>query len=161
MSPAEENFVHIDECVRSLNEAWYVLQEIRAVTKGTAIHAAAFRYALIAYARPYTRSDGEHQKGRKAYKLARPKLLTEELLLHDQIIDLRHKVLAHSEIIVKQAKVYAGRYGGRAKAIIVSNGLPEFPEIEAVISLIEHTLDSLYVERTLREEALAPTAQSE
>jgi hypothetical protein len=157
MTPAEENFVHLDECIRNLNEAWYILQEIRAVTKGTAIHAAAFRYALIAYARPYTSSDGEHQKGRKAYKLSLPKLSTEEQKLHNQIIDLRHKVLAHSELIVKQAKVYAGRYGGRAKAIIVSNGLPQFPEIDAVISLIEHTLDSLYVERTRREEALAPT----
>jgi hypothetical protein len=158
MSPAEENFVHLDECVRSLNEAWHILQEIRVATNRTAIHSAAFRYALIAYARPYTRSDGEHQKGRKAYKLAPPMLSKEELLLHDQILDLRHKVLAHSELIVKQASIYVGRYGGLAKANIATNGHPQFPETDAVISLIEHTLDSLYVERARREEVLAPTA---
>ena len=158
MTPKEEQHVHLEECIWSLNEAWSILQALRATTDKTAIHAAAFRYALVAYARPYTRSDGEHKKGRDPYILQAPKLTPQDVALHGQILDLRRQVLAHSDLTVKQASVYVGRYAGHARTIIASNSLPSFPDIVSVISLIEHTLDLLYAQRTQSEEELAPTA---
>lgn len=155
MTPKEEQHAHLEECIGSLNEAWTILQALRATTEKTAIHAAAFRYALVAYARPYTRSDGEHRKGRDPYILQAPNLTPQEVELHGQIINLRSQVLAHSDLTVKQASVYVGRYAGDASTIIVSNSLPSFPDIVSVISLIEHTLDLLYQQRTQSENDLA------
>ena len=158
MTPTQEHYVHFEECICSLNEAWRILQDLRATTDRTAVHVAAFRFALVAYARPYTRSDGEHRYGRNAYTLPVPKLSPEGLSLHQQILDLSRQVLAHSDLTVKQASVYVGRYGGQASACITSNCLPVFPEIDAVISLIERTLDSLYAERIQLKDALATKA---
>jgi hypothetical protein len=158
MTPKEEQHVHLEECIWSLNEAWRILKELRATTQKTALHAAAFRYALVAYTRPYTRSDCEHRKGRNAYLLPDPKLTPHEVALHEQILNLRHQVLAHSDLTIKQAAVYVGRCGDKPRTIIASNSLPAFPEIDAVISLIERTLDLLYAQRTQSEEEMAPSA---
>ena len=140
MTPKVEQYVHLEECIRSLNEAWGILQDIQATTLRTAIHAAAYRYALVAYARPYTRSYG---KRRDPYVLPTPMLTPEDETLHKRILLLRKHVLAHSDLTVKQANVYVGRYGGRAHVCIASNSLPDFPAIDAVINLIERTLDLL------------------
>ena len=154
MTPKEEQHVHLEECIRSLNEAWGVLQNIRTSKRKTPLHAAAFRYALVAYARPYTRSDGKHKKGREAYLFPTPQLTTEELALHKQILDLRHQVLAHSDLNIKQASVYVGHIAGQVKAIVASNSLPLFSGIDVVINLIERTLDSLYAQRAASEVGL-------
>lgn len=156
MTPKVEQYVHLEECIRSLDEAWGILHDIQATTLRTAIQAAAYRYALVAYARPYTRSDGEHKKGRDPYVLPTPTLTPEDEILHQRILDLRKHVLAHSDINVKKANVYVGRYGGRAHVCIASNSLPDFPAIDAVINLIERTLDLLNAQRTQDEDELAP-----
>jgi hypothetical protein len=155
MTPEDETYIHLDECIRSLNEAWHVAQEVRRTAQKSAITAAAYRYALVAYARPYTDSDGIHRnrKNRDAYKRKPPQLLAiEEIALHDEILRLRNKILAHSDLTVKDAKLYVGRYGSQSKAVIGSNIQPSLPDVSAVIRLIEHSLDALYAERTEREE---------
>ena len=155
MTPEDETYIHLDECIRSLNEAWHVAQEVRRTAQKSAITAAAYRYALVAYARPYTDSDGIHRnrKNRNAYKRKPPQLLAiEEIALHDEILRLRNKILAHSDLTVKDAKLYVGRYGSQSKAVIGSNIQPSLPDVSAVIRLIEHSLDALYAERTEREE---------
>ena len=151
MTPEDETYIHLDECIRSLNEAWYVAQEVRRTAQKSAITAAAYRYALVAYARPYTNADGIHRnrKNRNAYKRKTPEgLATEEIALHDEILRLRDKILAHSDLTVKDAKLYVGPYGSKSKAVIGSNIQPSLPDVSAVISLIEHSLDVLYEERT-------------
>ncbi len=158
MTPQEEQYVHLEECIWSFNEAWRILNEVRAATTKTAIHAAAYRYALVAYARPYTRSDGEHKKGRNPYLLSPLPLTAEDDALHHQILNLRRQVLAHSDLTVKQAAVYPARFGGQASICVASNSIPTFPEIDAVIALIERTLDILYVQWTKDADELAPKA---
>jgi hypothetical protein len=161
MTKPEEELVHLRECERSLNEAWYILSELKSKAKHGAIEAAAYRYALVAYARPYTNSDGEYRnrKNRNSYKLpVNPNLSQEKFSLHQQIVDLRDQFLAHADITVKQASVHIARFGRRASVCIASSSVPAFPEIEAVISLIEHTLVPLYEKIAQHEEALAPAA---
>ena len=158
MTPKEERYLHLDECIRSLNEAWHIVREVRASPQKSAITAAAYRYALVAYARPYTASDGIHQNRKKknAYKYETPPqgIAGEELALHDEILLLRHKILAHSDLNVKDAKIYLSHQGDGAKACIASNIPPSLPDPSAVINLIEHTLDLLYEERTKGQEDL-------
>lgn len=129
MTSTEESHLHLEECIAALNEAWRILQLLKTVQNKSAIDGAAYRYALIAYARPYTRSDGEHKKGRNPYLLDEPKLSSQDIVLHKRIIDLRHQVLAHSDLTIKDASVYVDRYGGVPQAIICSNSDPVFPEI--------------------------------
>ncbi|EEF59912.1 hypothetical protein [Pedosphaera parvula] len=143
MTAKEENYIHYTECCLGLNSAWRILKELQGIEKRTGIHYAAYCFALIEYAQPYTRSDGTHKK----YSIPSPppQLSPEELKLHEQIIRLRHKVLAHSDLTLKDAKMSIFSYGGSPHAMIAQNHLPQFPEINAVVSLIEHTLDAMYV----------------
>lgn len=156
MTPEEEAHLHLEECINGLNESWSILQELRSANANSAIFAGAYRYALIAYTRPYTRSDGEHKKGRSGYIRPKPNLSQEELTLHQRIIDLRHDFLAHADLDAMKASVYVGRFGGVAQSIIGYSAVPDFPQIDTVISLIENSLDLLYVERTQSLERLAP-----
>jgi hypothetical protein len=159
---SEEQYVHYVECINSLNQAWFILQELRKAKSKSAIHAAAFRFALVEYAKPYNSSYGIHKsrKKREAYKLSPPNLLPEDMALHQQILDLRDQVLAHSDLTLKEAVLYLGSYGGRLNFGIASSSIAQFPDIEAVIRLIERTLDVMYAERTRLEEALAASPKT-
>src|ERR1035441_8927863 len=142
MTPNEEAYVHYAECINSLNCAWHILCELRAIDRKTAIHAAAYRFALIEYAKPYTRSDGAF----KHYKLPPPNLHYESLALHKQILDLRNQVLAHTDITLKEAQIFIASHRDHTFVGVMSNSLPAFPDSEGVITLIENTLDKMYVE---------------
>ena len=159
MNPNEEAYVHYAECLNSLNGAWYILTELRKIDRKTAIHAAAFRFALVEYAKPYTRSDGAFKRGRNGYKLTPPSLPAELLALHGQILDLRKKVLAHSDLTLKEAQVYIASHAGRLLVTVGSNILPALPDSEDVIKLIEHTLEkTMYVEITRLKKNLSPNS---
>jgi hypothetical protein len=158
MTPVEEEYIHYVECCESLNHAWRILQELRAATHNPLVHDAAFRFALVAYAKPYTRSDGIHKRKRDAYKLPTPSLSPEELILHEQILRLRDQVLAHSDLTVKDAIVSLGRFEGRANICIAQNGPESLPSLDAVVHLIEHTLTLLYADKARLLDSLAPTA---
>lgn len=158
MTPNEEAYVHYAECINSLNCAWHVLCELRAIDRKTAIHAAAYRFALIEYAKPYTRSDGTFKSGRNAYKLPPPNLPDESLVLHQQILDLRDQVLAHTDITLKDAQILIASHRDHTFVAVMSNSLPAFPDSEAVITLIENTLDKMYVEIERHKNALRSNA---
>lgn len=149
MTPADEDFVHYVDCIDSLNRAWSILQDLGTVARPSAVHAAAFRFALIEYAKPYTRSDGIHAR----HKLPPPEL-PELLALHEQILDLRDQVLAHSDLTVKQAQLHLHSFNGKPYYIVASNIDPPLPDPEAVIRLIEQTLNQMYVERDQRLQSL-------
>jgi hypothetical protein len=157
LTVSEEQYVHYVECINSLNQAWSILQDLRATKQKLAIHAAAFRFALVEYAKPYNSSYGIHKsrKRREAYKLPPPKLLPDDMALHQQILDLRDQVLAHSDLKWKEAVVCLASYGEHHVFGITSNGIPQLPNIDAVVGLIERTLDIMYVERARLEKYLA------
>jgi len=153
MTASEEEYVHYVECIDSLNRAWRILQELRAIEPKSGLHAMAFSFALIEYAKPYCRSDGTLKKGKNAYKLPPPDLPAEYLNLHQQILDLRDQVLAHSDLTLKEAKVYIPPYPGRPT--VASNRPPSLPDGEAVVALIERTLEKMYLERERLIKALS------
>ena len=154
MTQNEETYVHYAECINGLNRAWQILGELRAIDRKTAIHAAAFRFALVEYAKPYTRSDGNF----KSYKLTPPNLPADLLALHQQILNFRHQVLAHADLTLKEAQVYITSSAGHSLVTVASNSLPAFPDGEDIIKLIEHTLDKMYVEVKRLEKNLSPNS---
>ena len=158
MTTTEETYLHYIEGIDSLNRAWYILCELRAVEKPKAIHAAAFRFALIEYAKPYIRSDGKHRRGRNSYKLPAPNLAQDFLTLHHQILDLRDTFLAHNDLTLKEAKLFVIQHGTQPLVgVFSSNSDPSLPDREAVINLIERTLDQMYVEQERLEKNLRQT----
>ena len=116
MTPSEEDFVHYVECIQSLNRAWSILQELATIEHPSLLHGAAFRYALVEYAKPYTRSDGDHARR----TLPPPTLSAELLSTHHQILSLRHQVLAHTDITIKQAQLHIHSAAGKPYHIIAS-----------------------------------------
>lgn len=157
MTPAEEHYVHFTECIESLTSAWRILKELHSVAPGV-IRAAAYRMALVEYAKPYKASYGAHKRGRQGYVLPAPSLVSEDLALHTQVLDLRDQVLAHSDLTLKDARVYASRVRGQPLVAIGANQLPSFPNTSAVIALIERSLDLMYLQLEQLDEAIAPQA---
>lgn len=163
MTASEEEYIHYVECIDSLNRAWWILQKLRETKQRDAITAAAFRFALVEYAKPYKGSDGIHQNRKKknSYKLRPPSLSLEDLTLHQQILYLRDRVLAHSDLTLKEAVVYRWQYGGQMNVGIVSNNSQQLPDIDSVVEFIERTLNIMYVEQILLKESLATTASDQ
>jgi hypothetical protein len=149
MTPAEEDFVHYVDCIDSLNRAWSILQELGTIERPSPIRGAAFLFALIEYSKPYTRSDGVHGRRRLP-----PPDLPELLALHQQILDLRNQVLTHSDLTMKEARLHLHSFNGKPYYIVASNLAPSFPSVEAVITLIERTLEQMYVKRDEHLQAL-------
>jgi hypothetical protein len=159
MTPAEERYVHYVECIQSLNTAWRILGELTTVEPGV-IRAAAYRMALIEYAKPYKASFGIHTRGARPYVLKPPpQLSAEDLALHQRILDLRDQLLAHSDLTLKDAVVYASRVRDKPLVAIASSYAPSLPDFHEVIGLVERTLDQMYIELAQHEESLAPRAQ--
>jgi hypothetical protein len=157
MTPTEEHYVHFTECIECLTNAWRILKELDSVAPGV-IRAAAYRMALVEYAKPYKASYGDHKRGRQGYILPAPALTTEELALHTQVLHLRDQVLAHSDLTLKDARVYASRVQGQPFVAVGVNQLPSFPNTAAVMRLTERSLDLMYLQLEQLDEAIAPKA---
>jgi len=154
MTPAEEEYVHYVECCECLNRAWGILQKLRGVEPKGVIYYGALRYALIEYAKPYTRSDGDHKRGRQGYKLPGPKLSNNDMAVHDAILKARNQALAHSDLTVKDAVVSGALFNGRPSVCVLQNLPFELPTLENIIRVIENSLDAMYPEKSRLEKAL-------
>jgi hypothetical protein len=144
----QEVYVHYAECINSLNTAWSILKALQTEGSQSILSAAAFRMALVEYAKPYHTSYGDAQK---RHRLEMPTLQASNQKIHKQIMDLRDQVLAHSDLTIKDANLQI--QGGRA--LIVSNSLPQMPKLDDVIDLIERTLDQMYADQKGRLDQLA------
>jgi hypothetical protein len=165
ITKAEEKYVHFEECRESLNRAWRILQKLRTTTMEPIIYYAAYSFALVEYAKPYKCSRGIHstKEDPHPYRRKLPEPLADELALHQKILSLRDQVLAHSDMTLEDANgkkvprshVSVARNNGRASIVIWQNYTSEFPEIAAVIQLIEHTLENMKKEKHQLVDALA------
>jgi hypothetical protein len=154
MTHGEEQYIHFASCMDDLNYAWSVLREVREAPDGF-LSGAAFRFALIAYARPYRCSRGEI---RSNYKLDDRFVPIENRELHCRILLARDKTQAHSDIAVKEARLHvvktpSGKFVGAVQNVIT--GLEELENIDLILAMIEGTLDRMY-EETNRLEASLP-----
>jgi hypothetical protein len=157
MTPNEEQYVHFVECIQSLNRAWRILKELSATEPGV-VRAAAYRMALVEYAKPYKGSYGTHRRGKHAYMLSPPNLTSEDIILHQRILDLRDQVLAHSDLTLKEAIVYCARVEGKPLVTVGANYPPSLPNVDSVLGLIERTLDEMYIECARLEDTLVTEA---
>jgi hypothetical protein len=101
---------------------------------------ASYHMALIEYAKPFRKSRGTNNR---RHVLAIPPLHESDQQLHARLLDLRDTVLAHSDLSVKDAKVYVGEVAGQPLPLIISNTEPALPSIDVVKKHIERMLDAL------------------
>lgn len=152
MTDQEEEFVHFVSCIASLNNAWRLINIIKAES-GNLLVGPAFRYALVEYSKPYRDSRGSGRKRR----LDTSCIPTDMLALHERVTDSRDQVHAHSDLTVMDAKLYVHEVQEQRFTGIVQNtitGVEELPNIKRIEKLIEGTLDNMYAKEKVLAAAL-------
>ncbi|TXI40976.1 MAG: hypothetical protein E6Q59_02830 [Nitrosomonas sp.] len=137
----DEEYVHYQESITSLNRAWRTICELENTKSGGAIWSAAYRMALIEYCKPFKKSYGSNNK---RHSLCEPALPEPLLQLHKDIINLRDQVLAHSDINILETSIYRSEKNISSLPIIVSKLYRNWPSPTQIRALIEAVLDQLY-----------------
>ncbi len=143
MTRDDEAYIHFQECLTSLNRTWVILGKLEGSGVDPVLRTASYHMALIEYAKPFKESRGANKR---RHFLAFPSLSADDTALHSQLLALRDQVLAHSDLTVKDAKLYVGESNGRALPLIISNTAQQLPRTSQVRQLVEHLLDALYAE---------------
>ncbi len=154
MTEQEERFVHFTFCITWLNNAWRLLGKIQTQYENP-LRGPAFRFALIEYCKPYKLSRGINKK----YKLDTSLIPITYLPLHQRILDSRDQIHAHSDLTVIDAKLHVHEFLGQLYTLIPQNIIhdtEEFQNLQQIISLIEGTLNNMYAQVKILENALAP-----
>jgi len=155
MTEQEESFVHFVSCITWLNNAWRLLNTIHTQSENPLI-GPAFRFALIEYCKPYKTS----------YGITKPRFMLDTryipkecLPLHERIISSRDQIHAHSDLTVMDAKLHVHEFMGQRYTLIPQNkinGTEELSNLQEIVALIEATLDNMYIEEKVLENALTP-----
>jgi len=137
----DEEYTHYQESITSLNRAWRTACELERATPGNAIWSAAYRMVIVEYCKPFKKSKINKKD---CHKLKTPNLSSTDEALHEQLANLRDKVMAHSDIDALDASVSYDKTAKYPVPIIVKNSLNGLPNISKIRILIEHVLDKLY-----------------
>lgn len=154
MTEQEEHFVHFVSCITWLNNAWRLLNTIHTQPENPLI-GPAFRFALVEYCKPYKLSHGINKK----FKLDTSLIPKGHLSLHERIISSRDQIHAHSDLTVMDAKLHVHEFMGQRYTLIPQNiiyGTEELPNLQEIVALIEATLDNMYIQEKVLENALTP-----
>jgi len=155
MKQHHEDFLHFATCLGRLNSALRTLLAIKAAG-GSPLVGPAFRFALVEYATPYTRSDGPIKKDHRLKTSFVPGDLLE---LHNRLLDARNKIHAHADLTPMEAKLYVTTTRGAPSVEITSRNADELKEldnIDEIIRLIEGTILNMYAELDVRVRTLQP-----
>lgn len=136
----DEAYIHFQECLTDLNASWRIIEDLQGASIKPVLWAAAYHMALIEYAKPFRQSRGTNKR---KHVLSPPALSEPDMKLHAKLLDLRDTVLAHSDLSVKDAKVYVGEITGQPLLLTISNTEPQLPELAVVKVHIERMLDAL------------------
>ncbi|MBU1420055.1 MAG: hypothetical protein KKI15_16340 [Proteobacteria bacterium] len=164
MTKQEEKYLHFVSCINDLNNAWRLLHKIKKTHEGNSLAGAAFQFALIEYSKPFKTSFGAVSNSRNKplqYKLDESYIPAKYIGLHKKIIEARDQIHAHSDLTVREAKLYVknssqGKIVGAVENKI--SGTEEFSKIDDITDLIEQSLDSMYLEVKQLEVALPVTS---
>ena len=155
MSKEEEAYIHFQFSIEALNEAWSILKRIKSHPKNS-LRIPAFRYALIAYAKPYRKSFGIEQP---KHSLDTSCIPDEFLELHERLVDSRDQIHAHSDLTLYEPKLYGDISGPNPFVGYTANYInviEELPNIDKIIELIEQTLLRMYKKEPALRTRLAP-----
>ncbi|MBR9865871.1 MAG: hypothetical protein GYB18_02015 [Oceanospirillales bacterium] len=136
-----EEYVHFQESITSLNRSWRILCELENAPSGNAIWSAAYRMVIVEYCKPFTISQiNENER----YTLPLPNLPDEAKNFHARLLKLRNQVMAHSDLRVLDAKVFYDQTDEYPVPLIVQNVQGNFPKVSEIRNQVEAVLDALY-----------------
>lgn len=137
----DEEYIHYQESITSLNRAWRTLCELENFKSGNAVWSAAYRMVIVEYCKPFTQSQ---INSNERHRLPLPNIPDKSKLLHEKLLDLRHQVMAHSDLQALDANVSYDKTANFPIPLIVKNVLDNFPSIIEIKDLVETVLDALY-----------------
>lgn len=138
-----EVFLHVQNCFDDLNDARNVLRAVKDSDAGL-LREAAFKYAVVAYCRAYTTSQGK--KGPTRRKLEEGYVPDGSRKLHNELLHCRDKMYAHSDRDILDTKVSVHEFRGQKVPFRVQNvvrPLELMSKIEEIIELTELTMDAI------------------
>ncbi len=138
----EEQFVYFQECRNSLHSAWAILDSLTDTDANNVVVSAAYRMAIIEYAKPFTKTFGSHTN-HYLPNYHNIEFTTEQKLLHEYLLKLRKKVLAHSDIPVLDPKVIYGELAGKPSHLIIKNRGLDLPSRNLIKDLIGSVIEQL------------------
>ncbi|WP_115718933.1 hypothetical protein [Gallaecimonas mangrovi] len=144
----DEEYVHYQESITSLNRAWRTLCELESTPPGSAIWSAAYRMVIVEYCKPFTISQINISE---RYKLPLPSVTDKCEKFHSRLLELRNQVMAHSDLGVLDAKVYYEQSAEFRAPVIVQNNIDNCPSVSDIKNQVEAVLDALYQQETVYE----------
>jgi hypothetical protein len=138
-----ELFLHAQNCFDDLDDARNVLKAVKK-SKDDTLRNAAFKYAVIAYCRAYTLSQGK--KGTPRRKLEERYIPDGFHELHSELLRCRDKMYAHSDRDILDAKVSVHEISGQKFPVQIQNviyPLEVMARIDEIIELTELTMDAI------------------
>lgn len=138
----EEQFVYFQECLNSLHSAWVILDSLTDTDANNVVVSAAYRMAIIEYAKPFTKTFGSHTS-HYLPNYHNIEFTTEQKLLHKHLLKLRKKVLAHSDIPVLDPKVFYDELAGQPFPLIIKNSGLALPNRNQIKDLIDSVIKQL------------------
>ncbi|MEW6203817.1 MAG: hypothetical protein AB1516_00690 [Pseudomonadota bacterium] len=140
LSPEEEAYFHIVMCLRDLEQCSALLEQLDGEEKLSEVQKAAYKLAIITYAKPFTSAFGV---AKNKYKLGLDIVAKEHLGIHRHLMSLRDQVLAHSDLSPRQAKVFMNSATPDVAAIVSLSGDPRLPQMHSVKSVVAQVAESL------------------
>ena len=159
MNLQEEQYVHFAYSIENLNTARKILQEIKKSADHPLVNPA-FQFALIEYSKPYRRSRGTIKK--EQHILGNEHVPVKHSEMHKRILAARDEIHAHTDLTVREATLCVVDIERERTVFTTQNvirGNEELQNIDAIIDLIEQTLDSMIKELKLLEAALPLTPE--
>ena len=152
---SEECFLHLATCIWRLHSALETLRTVKASSPENPLIPPAFQFALVEYASAFTRSDGQHKKYMLDVRYVPPQYLD----LHKRIVTARHKVHAHTDLTIRNAKFTIT--GTKASPSAQVQGthideLKELPNIDQINDFLSESIGAMYVDSEARLKVLNP-----
>ena len=144
MSNEQENYLFLNYCNDDLEYAKNILAEIKKNKSKTIIIGAAFRYAIIAYAKPFKKTKG---KIKKNHILPASYIPEKYLALHKKIMDARDQIHAHSDITIKNAElIILNKNFGVGITENNNSDFELFQHIDDILFLIKGIRNNIYAD---------------
>ncbi|WP_157830674.1 hypothetical protein [Aeromonas sobria] len=137
----EEEYFHVVMCVQDLAHCISILDVIKKIEgRLDKIHEAAYKMAIIQYARPFTSAFGTVKY---RYKQDSGIVERKHKWMHSHLISLRDQVLAHSDLTPRQATIFLNMANSDVAANVSMRAEPNLPDVNKVYELALQVFDAL------------------
>jgi hypothetical protein len=139
----EEEYIHLEQCLSDLGDAWRILKVIEEDGAASRLTFSAFKYAVIAYCRPFKASYGT---AKRKHVLQADFLPPHHIAVHKEVVDLRDWIPAHSDIDKSEAEIYVSATPDGKMVTHIRNaehGDSLWGQREKFLALIEFAIEAL------------------